>query len=59
MIRKCSWCKKYMGQTEKGNWSQVTHTICKDCKEMVKKEMEDLHGKPALEPLDTYQLIEH
>jgi len=59
MIRKCSWCEKIMGTTKDGDPEKITHGICEDCKKMVKKEMEDLHGKPALEPLDTYQLLKH
>ena len=59
MIRICAWCKKYMGQTDRGNWSKTTHTICPECKKMMQKDLEDLREKPALEPLDTYDLIEH
>jgi len=59
MFRKCGWCGKHLGTIDKGNPEKITHGICKDCKKMVKKEMEDLLGTPALEPLDTYQLIKH
>ena len=59
MIIKCSWCEKYMGTKGDPADERITSTICPECKKMVKKEMEDLYGKPALEPLDTYHLIEH
>ena len=55
----CAWCSKEKTTIEHHYKGLVTHTICEDCAEMVRKEMEDLYGKPALEPLDTYQLIKH
>ena len=59
MIIKCSWCEKVMGMKGDPADKRITSTICPKCKEMVKKETQDLTGKPALEPLDTYDLIEH
>ena len=55
----CAWCNTVMenGALTEGN--KVSHGICKACRGMVRKEMEDLNEKPALEPLDTYDLIEH
>ena len=55
----CAWCNKVMKDGEPDPRGLVSHGVCEDCKEMVRKEMEDLHGKPALEPLDTYQLLKH
>jgi len=59
MIIKCSWCEKVMGMKGDPADERITSTICPDCKEMVKKEMAEIPEKPALIPLDTYDLIEH
>lgn len=59
MIRKCAWCLKIMGTNDKGDPNKITHTICPDCKDMIRKERKELEEKPALIPLDTYDLIEH
>lgn len=56
MIRKCGWCGKDMGTNDKGKLDQITHGICPECKAMVRQELDEMK-KPALEPLDTLELI--
>ncbi|MFX0121498.1 MAG: hypothetical protein ACFE9A_19070 [Candidatus Hodarchaeota archaeon] len=58
MTRICGWCGKFMGTNGIGRPEDVTHGICEDCQKMIRKEMEELTGKPRLEPLDTYSLLE-
>ena len=55
----CAWCDTVMENGALTEGDNVSHGICKDCKKMVKKEMEEIPEKPALIPLDTYDLIEH
>lgn len=58
MTRICGWCGKFMGVKIEGRPQDVTHGICKECQKMIRKEMEELTGKPRLELLDTYDLLE-
>lgn len=59
MKRICAWCLEDMGTKDEGDPDQITHSICPKCKDMIRKERKELEQKPALIPLDTYDLIEH
>jgi hypothetical protein len=58
MIRKCGWCGKYMGTNDLGDPEDVTHGICQSCRDMVREEMKELNAEPALEPIDTLELLD-
>lgn len=59
MKRICAWCGKDQGTNDIGNPEETTHGICKECQAMIREDMKNIPKEPALEPMDTYDLIEH
>ena len=39
----CAWCKKDLGEKEPLSDTKISHGICDDCKEEIKKENEKYH----------------
>jgi len=43
----CSWCGREMGTKEVDNDTSTSHTICPECQEKWKKQLEEMKEKPS------------
>ena len=41
MVIVCSWCKKWMGQKSPFINASITHTICNDCKKIIRERSKE------------------